>query len=76
VFVSSDFSVVSQKCLFISAACCTLVVFAASRGFLYGSQFCYLIVSMMMSREDASRGLFGPFSSQSSKLVLIGASHK
>ena len=31
---------------------------------------------MMMSRDDGGNGLFGPFSSQSSKLVLIGASHR
>lgn len=53
-----------------------IVVFSASRGFLYGSQFCYLVASMMMSREDGRRGLFGPFNNQSSKLVLIGASHR
>jgi len=54
----------------------SLIVFAASRGFLYGSQFCYLLVSMMMSRDDGSIGLFGPFSNQTLKLVLIGASHR
>ena len=51
-------------------------LFAASRGLLYASQFCYLVVSMMMSREDGTTGLFGLHGNQTSKLVLIGASRR